>query len=69
MSTTTEVKLSRRERDALLTQGRRAGDIDGAADVISGALFDDLRFAHLPATVISDYAWAAARFCFPREAD
>lgn len=62
------VKLTRQERKTLLRVGRKAGDIDSASEAMAGVLFDDVRFEHLAATVISDYAWAAARFCFPADA-
>lgn len=62
------VKLSRPERSRLLDIGRRAGDRDAAADAIFTELCGAAEWDHLDATVISDYAWAAANFCFPQEA-
>lgn len=68
----TAVKLTRSERRALLNIGRRAGDMYSAEGAMTHTLMNDERFAgrfaELPATVISDYCMAAARFCFPREA-
>jgi len=62
------VRLSRPERERLLDIGRRAGGRDDAADAIMSELLCDPHWAHLEAIVISDYAWAAANFCFPQEA-
>lgn len=63
------VKLSRPEREHLLNQGRRAGDLLAAKDVMLDALLADPRWEHLEAEVVSDYAYAAAKFCFPQEVD
>lgn len=64
----TWVKLSRSGREALLKVGRDAGYLDAAADAMFSELMNDPEWWHLDAITISDYAWAAARFCFPREA-
>jgi hypothetical protein len=64
----TWVKLNRTERAHLLDIGRRAGGLQDAADAMFSELTSDGRWAHLAAVTISDYTWAAARFCFPREA-
>ena len=61
------VKLSRPSRDALLAEGRREGNRDDAAHAMTDVLGSDPEWEHLPITVISDYAWAAANFCFPHE--
>ena len=62
------VKLSRPARDRLIKLGREAGGRDGAADAIMTELLGNPQWSHLEAVVISDYAWAAANFCFPQEA-
>lgn len=62
------VSLDRVERSRLLDIGRAAGDLESAADAMFTELCSDSRWAHLAAVTISDYTWAAARFCFPREA-
>lgn len=62
------VKLDRAERAALLELGRKQSCLDEASDVMFDALFSDPRWEHLPAVDVSDYAHAAARFCFPHEA-
>lgn len=64
----TWVKLDRVERETLLALGRKAGDLDSAASAMLDELLADGRWEHLEAVTISDYAWAAARFCFPQEA-
>jgi len=64
----TYVSLSRPERQRLLDIGRRAGGRDDAASAIMDELLGEPRWGHLAAVVISDYAWAAANFCFPHEA-
>src|SRR5262245_39098747 len=64
----TWVKLDRAERAHLLAIGRRCGGLDEAASTMFDELLKDGRWEHLPAVDISDYAWAAARFCFPQEA-
>lgn len=64
----TWVSLDRVERSRLLDIGRRAGDLESAADAMFTELCHDARWAHLAAVTISDYTWAAARFCFPQEA-
>ena len=61
------VKLDRTERERLLDIGRRAGSLEGAKDEMLSELLSDPRFSHLEAEELSDYAWAAAKFCFPRE--
>ena len=63
-----QVKLDRPSREALLDVGRRAGNFPDAADDMVTELLNDPQWSHLEAVVISDYAWAAARFCFPQEA-
>ena len=55
------VKLTRGDRARLL-------DIESAADAMFTELAADGEWSHLAAVTISDYAWAAARFCFPQEA-
>lgn len=62
------VKLSRRERERLLRIGRDAGDMESAADAMFTELCADARWEHLEAVTISDYTWAAAKFCYPQEA-
>lgn len=63
------VKLDRPSRDRLLDIGRRAGDLESAGDAMFTELMNSSsEWEHLEAVTISDYAWAAARFCFPREA-
>jgi hypothetical protein len=62
------VKLSRSERSHILEIGRTAGGLDDASHAIFTELAADPRWEHLDAVDISDYAWAAARFCYPREA-
>jgi hypothetical protein len=64
----TWVKLDRTERQHLLAVGRAAGDLESAADVMFSELMKDGRWEHLEAVTVSDYTWAAARFCFPQEA-
>lgn len=61
------VKLSRDERERLLDKGRAEHDLEGAKDVMLDELLSMSCFEHLPVEDVSDYAWAAARFCFPRE--
>lgn len=61
------VRLTADERERLLALGRAAGDLEGAKDRMLNALCSDARFEHLPADELSDYAWAAAKFCYPRE--
>lgn len=63
----TWVKLDRTERQHLLSIGRAAGDLEGAADAMFTELCKDGRWSHLEAVTISDYTWAAANFCFPHE--
>ena len=62
------VKLDRTERRRLLDVGRAAGDMESAADAMFTELCADERWEHLDAVVISDYTWAAAKFCYPHEA-
>lgn len=62
------VKLSRTDREHLLDIGRKAGDLQSAHDEMFDELMNDPEWSHLPAVTISDYTWAAARFCFPQEA-
>jgi hypothetical protein len=62
------VSLDRAERARLLDIGRAAGGLQDAHDAMFSELVSDGRWAHLPAVDISDYTWAAARFCFPQEA-
>jgi len=62
------VSLSRHERERLLNIGRAAGDMQSAADAMFTELTGDPRWEHLEAVVISDYTWAAAKFCYPQEA-
>jgi hypothetical protein len=62
------VKLDRPGRERLLAIGRRAGSFHDAADAMLSELLYDPQWSHLEAVTISDYAWAAAAFCFPREA-
>jgi len=61
------VKLDKIEREDLLEIGRRAGDLESAKDAMFDQLINDPRWEHLDAVEISDYAWAAARWAFPRE--
>lgn len=61
------VKLTRDERYRLLDIGRSAGDLESAKDAMLDALLSDPRWTHLDAVTISDYAWSAAKFCYPRE--
>lgn len=61
------VKLSRSEREHLLSVGRAEGDLDSASDAMFTALVNDERWEHLDAVTVSEYAHAAARFCFPQE--
>lgn len=63
----TYVTLDKPERELMLEIGRRAGDLYSAKDAIFNELLSDPRWEHLEAEVISDYAWAAARWCFPQE--
>lgn len=63
----TFVRLDRTEREYLLDIGRAAGSLERAKDAMFTALLSDDRFEHLEAETISDYAWAAAKWCFPRE--
>jgi hypothetical protein len=62
------VKLDRPSRERLLAIGRQAGGRDDAADAMMTELLQDPQWSHLEAITISDYAWAAANFCFPQEA-
>lgn len=67
------VKLTRKERTAMARRVRREvrdldGGMDDATQLIERELFDDQRFEDVPATDISDYAWAFARFLYPHEA-
>jgi hypothetical protein len=62
------VSLDRTERARLLDVGRAAGDMQTAADEMFSVLLQDPRWEHLEAVVISEYSWAAAKFCFPNEA-
>jgi hypothetical protein len=64
----TYVKLNRVERARLLDIGRREDSLENAADAMFTELAGDPKWEHLEAVVISDYTWAAARFCFPQEA-
>lgn len=64
----TSVKLERSQRERLLRLGREQHDITAAADAMFTEVAADSRWEHLEAVVISDYTWAAARFCFPKEA-
>lgn len=61
------VKLDRVEREELLDLGRRAGDLESAKDAMLDELLSDPRFADIDVVEVSDYAFAAAKFCFPRE--
>lgn len=61
------VKLTRDERERLLNVGRCAGCLEAAKDAMFDDLAADARFEHLDAEVLSDYAWSAAKFCYPRE--
>lgn len=61
------VKLDRVERETLLDLGRRAGSLEAAKAAMFSELLTDARFEHLDPVELSDYAWAAAKFCFPRE--
>lgn len=61
------VKLDRPERERLLDIGRAAGDLYSAKDAMFTELLADERFEHLDPVVVSDYAYAAAKFCFPAE--
>lgn len=65
------VQLDRTEREWLLSIGREAGDLESAANAMFDVLLNDdrvcARFEDLDAVTISDYTWAAARFCFPSE--
>lgn len=63
----TYVKLTRDDREWLLITGRRAGSLEAAKDAMLDELLADPRFSHLPVEEVSDYAWAAAKFCFPTE--
>jgi len=63
----TYVKLDRGDRERLLDIGRRAGDLEAAKDAMLDELLADPKWSHLEAEVISDYAWAAAKWCYPRE--
>lgn len=67
MSLASSVKLSRDERERLLDVGRAAGGLEFAKDAMMDELLGDPRWQHLEAEELSDYAWAAAKFCFPRE--
>lgn len=62
------VKLNRVERSKLLDIGRAAGDMESAADAMFTELCSREEWEHLEAVVISDYTWAAAKFCYPQEA-
>ena len=64
----TYVSLTRNERERLLDVGRKAGNLQDAADAMFTELCADPRWEHLEAVTISDYTWSAARFCFPAEA-
>jgi hypothetical protein len=64
----TYVSLPRHERERLLDIGRAADCMEAAADAMFTELCGDPRWEHLEAAVISDYTWAAAKFCFPQEA-
>lgn len=72
MTTSTDrpefVSLTRPERERLLRIGRREDSLENAADAMFTELVGDPRWEHLEAVVISEYTWAAARFCFPGEA-
>jgi len=63
------VTLTKGERHDLLALGRKAGNLEDAASAMFSELASSYRWEHLPAVDISDYTWAAARFCFPREAE
>jgi hypothetical protein len=62
------VSLDRVQRSRLLGIGRAAGDMESAADAMFTELCSWPEWTHLEAVVISDYTWAAAKFCFPNEA-
>lgn len=62
------LKLDKTERGWLLDIGRKAGDLESAKDAMFDELLADVRFEHLDVIELSSYAWAAAKFCFPREA-
>jgi hypothetical protein len=42
--------------------------MESAADAMFTELCSWPEWTHLEAVVISDYTWAAAKFCFPNEA-
>ncbi len=61
------VKLDRVDREELLDLGRAAGDLESAKDAMLDRLLEDPRFEDIDIIEVSDYAWAAAKFCFPRK--
>lgn len=61
------VRLDRVERSQLLDIGRKAGGLEAAKDAMFDELLADPRFEEIDVVEVSDYAWAAAKFCFPRE--
>lgn len=63
------VKLTRGERQMFADQARAAcHGLDDAACYLADAIDATGRFGHLEYIVISDYAWALARFIYPQEA-